>query len=339
MRSLSDFDFALPAALIAQHPTAERPQSRLLHVAGEMLTDLSFPDIRHLLRPGDLLVCNDTRVVKARLFGYKPSGGKVEIMVERILSDSKVHAMLRASHPPQPGTSIFITPEIHAKVVERDAGFYQLEFSHNVWEVLERHGVLPLPPYIQRAATAEDEQRYQTVYAKTPGAVAAPTAGLHFTESLLAELQAGGVDLAFITLHVGAGTFLPVKVDHIDEHKMHSEWYSISAQTVEAIAQTRARGGRVVAVGTTSLRALESAALVGDLRPGTAETTIFIRPGFQCRVVDRLVTNFHLPKSTLMMLVCAFGGYSPVMAAYRHAVEKKYRFFSYGDAMLLEKKG
>jgi S-adenosylmethionine:tRNA ribosyltransferase-isomerase len=335
--TLADFDFELPEALIAQHPAAERQQSRLLHVQGQKRTDLQFPDVLNLLEPGDVLVFNNTKVMKARLFAAKPTGGRVEILVERVHGDYRATAMLKASHAPKPGLRLEIAPGIEVQVMARDERFYELAFSHNLWQVLDEYGTLPLPPYIEREATTEDEQRYQTVYAQTPGAVAAPTAGLHFTETLLQQLQQRGIQLQFLTLHVGAGTFLPVQTDNIAEHKMHSEWYSISPETVAAIEQVKATQGRVVAVGTTSLRALEAASQSGRLQAGSGETDIFITPGFQFQTVDRLITNFHLPKSTLMMLVSAFAGYDHIMQAYQQAVQQGYRFFSYGDAMLLER--
>jgi S-adenosylmethionine:tRNA ribosyltransferase-isomerase len=284
-----------------------------------------------------MLVFNNTKVMKARLFAAKPTGGRVEILVERVHGDYRATAMLKASHAPKPGLRLEIAPGIEVQVMARDERFYELAFSHNLWQVLDEYGTLPLPPYIEREATAEDEQRYQTVYAQTPGAIAAPTAGLHFTETLLQQLQQRGIQLQFLTLHVGAGTFLTVQTDNIAEHKMHSEWYSISPETVAAIEQAKAAQGRVVAVGTTSLRALEAASLGGRLQAGSGETDIFITPGFQFQTVDRLITNFHLPKSTLMMLVSAFAGYDNIMQAYQQAIRQGYRFFSYGDAMLLER--
>jgi S-adenosylmethionine:tRNA ribosyltransferase-isomerase len=335
--TLADFDFELPEALIAQYPAPERQQSRLLHVQGQKRTDLQFPDVLNLLEPGDMLVFNNTKVMKARLFAAKPTGGRVEILVERVHGEYRATAMLKASHAPKPGLRLEIAPGIEVQVMARDERFYELEFSHNLWQVLDEYGTLPLPPYIEREATAEDEQRYQTVYAQTPGAIAAPTAGLHFTETLLQQLQQRGIQLQFLTLHVGAGTFLTVQTDNIAEHKMHSEWYSISPETVAAIEQAKAAQGRVVAVGTTSLRALEAASLGGRLQAGSGETDIFITPGFQFQTVDRLITNFHLPKSTLMMLVSAFAGYDNIMQAYQQAIRQGYRFFSYGDAMLLER--
>ncbi len=340
--TLSDFDFELPPELIAQQPAPERTASRLLHVDGPHLNDLRFADLGGLLRAGDLLVFNDTRVIKARLHGRKASGGKVEALIERVIGTDAAMAQVRASHPPPIGSLLEFGSAAFsagAKVVDRDGRFFLLAFSANVWDVLEHLGEVPLPPYIRHGADQVDEARYQTVYARTPGAVAAPTAGLHFDEPLLAALRAQGVQTAFVTLHVGAGTFLPVQTDTIAEHKMHHEWYSISADTAHAIAAAKAEGRRVIAVGTTATRALESAArATGAVAAGSGETDIFITPGFQFRVIDRLITNFHLPKSTLLMLVAAFAGYDEIMAAYRHAVAERYRFFSYGDAMLLERK-
>ncbi len=339
--TLSDFDFALPPELIAQQPAPERTASRLLHVNGAQLNDLHFSDLPGLLRAGDLLVFNDTRVIKARLHGRKASGGKVEALIERVIGNDAAMAQVRASHPPAIGSLLeFGSPAFSAgaKVVDRDGRFFLLAFSANVWDVLEHLGEVPLPPYIRHGAEPVDEARYQTVYARTPGAVAAPTAGLHFDDALLATLRAQGVQTAFVTLHVGAGTFLPVQTENLAEHRMHREWYSIDAATAQAIAAAKAEGRRVIAVGTTATRALESAArATGVVTAGSGETDIFITPGYEFRVIDRLITNFHLPKSTLLMLVSAFAGYETIMAAYRHAVEARYRFFSYGDAMLLER--
>ena len=348
---LSDYDFALPDELIAQHPPAVRGASRLLHVspvagpgggpthgpaAGPRLTDLAFRDLPRLLAPGDLLVMNDTRVIKARLHGTKASGGRVELLVERVTGERDAVAMIRASHPSQPGSTLAFDGA-SATVRSRDGAFYALSFDTAVLPLLERAGRLPLPPYIRHAADDEDDARYQTVYARHPGAVAAPTAGLHFDDALLAELAAGGVERAFVTLHVGAGTFQPVREDDPSRHVMHSERYHVPEATVAAIAATRARGGRVVAIGTTSLRTLEAAADAdGRVAAGWGETALFIRPGYRFRVVDRLLTNFHLPKSTLLMLVAAFVGLDAMHAAYAHAVAHRYRFFSYGDAMLVE---
>ncbi|OHX16032.1 tRNA preQ1(34) S-adenosylmethionine ribosyltransferase-isomerase QueA [Chromobacterium amazonense] len=337
---LSDFDYHLPEALIAQHPPAVRGASRLLHVDGMTLSDLTFADFPSRLQAGDLLVFNDTRVIRARLFGEKASGGKVEALIERVLDDHTALAHVRASKSPKPGSRLIFAGRWEAEMVERHDSMFKLHFlaEENVYDILEASGKLPLPPYIERSAEQDDDERYQTVYAREQGAVAAPTAGLHFTDDMLATLQAQGIATAFVTLHVGAGTFQPVKVDNVAEHKMHSEIYDIPQSTVDAVAAARARGGRVVAIGTTSVRALESAAQHGELKAGCGETDIFITPGYRFRVVDRLLTNFHLPKSTLLMLVSAFAGYDEIFHAYRHAVEQQYRFFSYGDAMLLEKK-
>jgi len=334
-----EFDFVLPERLIAQNPPARRGASRLLHVRGAERKDRLFAVLPDLLREHDVLVLNDTRVLKARLFGEKESGGRVEVMVERIIDDHHVLAQVRASKPPKPESRMMLADVVPVTVLGREGEFYRLCFdsTEKVTDLLERYGLLPLPPYIVHIATAEDEERYQTVFARQPGAVAAPTAGLHFDEAMLAALRARGVQLAHLTLHVGAGTFKPVRADHIHEHVIHSERYSIPLETVEAIRKAKARGGRVVAVGTTSLRALESAAMTGELVAGENETNIFIIPGYRFNAVDVLLTNFHLPRSTLLMLVCAFGGMSEILAAYRHAVEQEYRFFSYGDAMLVER--
>jgi S-adenosylmethionine:tRNA ribosyltransferase-isomerase len=339
---LSDFDFALPADLIAQVPAPERTGSRLLHVAGPTLADLAFTDLPSLLASGDLLVFNDTRVVRSRLFGTKPTGGRVELLLERVLGTREGLFQLRASHPPRVGGVVLLPGATTATVVERRDRLFRLRFDDpaapglSLLAYLERHGEVPLPPYIARAAGPEDATRYQTVYARHAGAVAAPTAGLHFDEPMLGALRAAGVASAFVTLHVGAGTFQPVQSEDLAAHRMHAEWYHIPEATVAAVAATRARGGRVVAVGTTSLRALESAAHDGGLRAGDAETALFITPGYRFRVVDRLLTNFHLPKSTLLMLVSAFAGVATIRSAYAHAIRARYRFFSYGDAMLLE---
>lgn len=333
-----EFDFDLPEHLIAQHPPAQRGGSRLLHLAPEGLVHRQFADLPGLLRAGDLLVLNDTRVLKARLFGEKPSGGKVEVLVERVLNEHEVLAQLRASKSPKAGARLTLAG-LEVEVVGRQDEFFHLRFisADSVYELLERHGHLPLPPYITHAAGSDDETRYQTVFAREPGAVAAPTAGLHFSDAMLATLRERGVETAQVTLHVGAGTFKPVRAEQVSEHVMHSECYRIPPETVEAIRRTRARGGRVVAVGTTSLRALESAARDGELQAGAGETNIFITPGYAFQVVDVLLTNFHLPRSTLLMLVCAFGGMQRMLDAYREAVAQGYRFFSYGDAMLIER--
>lgn len=335
MYSLSDFDFELPQELIAQLPLPERSASRLLHVDGDRLADRAFTDIVELLAPGDLLVFNDTRVLKARFFGAKETGGKVEVLVERVVDDRTVHAQVRASKSPQAGSRIRLADAFDVEVGERVGEFYTLHFPSDVFELIDTHGRLPLPPYIEHAADTFDEQRYQTVYAKQPGAVAAPTAGLHFDQPLLDRLRDKGVQFAYVTLHVGAGTFQPVRVENLTEHKMHSEWYTISQQTVDAVRAAKAAGREVVAVGTTSMRALESASQTGELRAGSADTALFITPGYVFKTVDRLITNFHLPKSTLLMLVSAFAGYPQIRAAYAHAIAQRYRFFSYGDAMLL----
>jgi len=338
IHTLADFDFTLPAELIAQHPAAERSASRLLDGRGALPVDSVFRDLPALLQPGDLLIFNDTRVIKARLLGEKPTGGAVEALVERVLPGHEVLAHLRASKSPRAGGSVRFANAFDAEVLGRagpDGALFRLRFPADPLLLLERHGHVPLPPYIEHADTAEDERRYQTVFAAKPGAVAAPTAALHFDDAVLAALDTQGVTRAAVTLHVGAGTFQPVRTENLAEHRMHSEWFEVSAATVAAIETTRASGGRIVAVGTTSLRALESAARGGLLAPHVGETDIFITPGFEFRVVDLLVTNFHLPKSTLMMLVSAFAGHAQVMALYRHAIESRYRFFSYGDAMLL----
>jgi S-adenosylmethionine:tRNA ribosyltransferase-isomerase len=342
MLTLDDFDFDLPPELIAQHPAAERTASRLLHVDGGMLHDRRFPALPEHIAAGDLLVFNDTKVIKARLLGRKESGGQIEVMIERIVDARHAVAMIRASKSPKPGGRIVLEESITLTVTGRageQGEFFALELAEDgdLWVLIEQHGRLPLPPYITHDAETDDETRYQTVFARQPGAVAAPTAGLHFDDAILARLSTQGVELAYLTLHVGAGTFQPVRVHNLAEHRMHTERFDIPQATVDAIARTRARGGRVVAVGTTSLRALEAAAQNGELRSGAAETKIFITPGYAFRVVDRLITNFHLPKSTLLMLVSAFAGSDAIRAAYAHAIDQRYRFFSYGDAMLLER--
>ncbi len=339
--TLADFDFALPPELIAQHPQHERSASRLLDGRGAQPADRVFSELPGLLLPGDLLVFNDTRVIKARLFGVKASGGAVEALVERVLPGGQdVWAHLRASKSPRPGGRIRFAGAFEAEVLGRcgaDGALFHLRFPSDPFALLERHGHVPLPPYITHADGADDERRYQSVFARVPGAVAAPTASLHFDEAVLGALDARGVARASLTLHVGAGTFQPVRTDTLAEHRMHSEWYELPEATVDAIARTRGAGGRVVAVGTTSLRALESAALGGALQAGARETDIFITPGFEFRVVDLLLTNFHLPKSTLLMLVSALAGHERMHALYAHAIEQRYRFFSYGDAMLLQR--
>jgi S-adenosylmethionine:tRNA ribosyltransferase-isomerase len=327
---LSEFDYALPGELIAQHPARERSASRLLHLDAKTgaLADLSFRDLPELVDARDCVVLNDTRVVKARLFGRKPSGGAVEIFVERALDARHALALLRAGHSPKAGSDVLIG-EVRASVLGRSGELYRLRFSEDVERVLERHGQVPLPPYIAHPAAGEDAERYQTVYAANPGAVAAPTAGLHFDAALLERLRRRGAHLAKLTLHVGIGTFQPVRSERVEEHRMHSERFHIPSATLEAIA-----GRRVLAVGTTVLRALETFALRGS-REG--ETDLFVTPGFAFRVVERLLTNFHLPKSTLLMLVSAFAGRDNIRRAYEHAIAQRYRFFSYGDAMLIER--
>lgn len=333
-----DFHYELPDGLIARHPIEPRSAARLLHVDGATLADRQMLDLPALLAPEDLVVFNDTRVIKARLFGHKPSGGKAEILVERVRGPQEVLAQLGVSKKPKPGGEILVGDGAFV-LLGRDEDLFHLRWQGpgDIWSLMERFGELPLPPYFDRAPEANDETRYQTLFAERPGAVAAPTASLHFDEILLAALAAHGVRSARVTLHVGAGTFQPVRVNDLSEHRMHSEWYEVGDATVAAVAETRARGGRVVAVGTTVTRALESAAAGGELRAGTGDTRLFITPGYRFRVVDRLLTNFHLPESTLLMLVSAFGGLSALRAAYAHAIAREYRFFSYGDAMLIEK--
>jgi len=344
--TLHDFDYALPPELIAQFPAPERTASRLLRLSGATVRDQRFADLPQLVRSGDLLVFNDTRVIKARLYGVKASGGRIEALVERVTGAHEALVQMRASHAPGPGMRLSFEASIEAEVLERRGDLYLLRFGGDasVFELLEQHGHLPLPPYITHTDSDEDAARYQTVYAQHPGAVAAPTAGLHFDETMLERLRAMSVQLAWLTLHVGAGTFQPVRTNKLAEHKMHREYYEIPQATVQAIASARAAGGAVIAVGTTSLRALESAVRTGslhaedfELRSGTGETDLFITPGYRFRVVDRLITNFHLPKSTLLMLVAAFAGMQAMRAAYRHAIAQRYRFFSYGDAMLIDR--
>ena len=336
---ISDFDFTLPEHLIAQHPPEVRGSSRLLVALPDMpLQDRAFGDLPDYIEVGDVLVFNNTKVMKARLFGQKESGGKIEALIERVLDNHTALAHIRSSKSPKPGTKLIFEGDICAVMVERADELFCLCFEgeQTVYELLEQNGHLPLPPYIERAAGTDDDKRYQTIYAKHQGAVAAPTAGLHFTDELLDRLKAKGVETAEVTLHVGAGTFQPVRVDKIEEHKMHSEWFDVPPETVVVIEAAHARGNKVWAVGTTSMRALESAAReTGRLKAGQGDTDIFITPGYRFRVIDRLITNFHLPKSTLLMLVSAFSGMEHIRAVYRHAVEHEYRFFSYGDAMVL----
>jgi len=326
---VSEFDYELPVELIAQHPASNRTASRLLHLEpGGKLQDHMFTDLPELIDQRDTLVLNDTRVIKARLFGRKPSGGQVEVFVERIVAPRVALALMRAGHAPRAGTQVLID-DVQASVEGREGELYRVRFSDDVERVLERYGTVPLPPYITHAPGREDAERYQTVYAARPGAVAAPTAGLHFDERMLERLRERGARSATLTLHVGFGTFQPLRTDTVEAHRMHRERYSIPEQTLRAIA-----GRRVLAVGTTSLRALEAAAATGET---SGETDLFIYPGYEFQVVDRLLTNFHLPKSTLLMLVCAFAGRDNILRAYQHAIEQRYRFFSYGDAMLIER--
>jgi len=341
--SLSDFDFTLPPELIAQHPPAQRSGSRLLDARVDALVDRQFTDLPGLLLPGDLLVFNDTKVVKARLFGQKASGGRLELLIERVLSPDaasghEVAAHMKVSKKPLPGAVMQMDGGFTATLLGRwpnaDGPLYKFKLSSDPYALMAQFGHVPLPPYITHTDSADDEQRYQTVFAKHPGAVAAPTAALHFDQAVLAQLEARGVQRASVTLHVGAGTFQPVKAENIADHVMHFERFDVPPATVRAIADCKARGGRVVAVGTTTVRALESQAKFGA---ACNDTNIFITPGFKFEVVDLLLTNFHLPKSTLMMLVSAFAGYGHIMGLYQHAIEQRYRFFSYGDSMLLQK--
>lgn len=343
----SDFDYELPEALIAQHPAAERTASRMLHLDGRsgLVVDRQFIALPNFVQPHDIFVFNDTKVIKARIHGHKQTGGAVEVLVERVVISDGGHANvalvhLRASKSPKPGSRILFAQGVMATMTYRQDDLFALVFDgeQSVYEILEQIGEVPLPPYITHSADGTDEARYQTVYAKVEGSVAAPTAGLHFDETMLASLRAAGATLAFVTLHVGAGTFRPVRDDDVRNHTMHSEWYCVPPETVVAIAKAKAQGGRVIAVGTTSLRTLESASANGALIAGTNETTLFVTPGFKFQTVDRLITNFHLPKSTLMMLVSAFAGTENIQRVYAHAVAERYRFFSYGDAMLLERR-
>jgi len=335
---LSDFDFDLPNALIAQYPSEKRTDSRLLVVQDDFI-NATFSQLGEFLKPKDLLILNDTKVIPARLFGRKESGGKVEILVERLINDFEALVMIKASRAPKIGSYIVLENGKQVKVCDKASGLYKLSFGRNaILTLLNEIGHVPLPPYIERIDEKEDLIRYQTVYAKNDGAIAAPTAGLHFDEPLLSNLNSYGVDYAFVTLHVGAGTFQPVKVEDIKEHQMHSEYFEICQETVDKIVTTKANGGRIVAVGTTAVRTLESIALQGGLCSAKGDTDIFIYPGFEFRLVDAMITNFHLPKSSLLMLVSAFIGIEKMFQVYQYAIEEKYRFFSYGDAMLLEKK-
>ena len=337
--TLGDFDFALPPELIAQQPAATRSGSRLLDGTGPHPMDRLFRALPELLEPGDLLVFNDTKVVKARLYGEKPSGGKAELLIERVLGEREVAAHMKVSKKPAVGTTLAMqggfTATLQGRWPDAEGALFRFTLSEDPYAVMERHGHVPLPPYIEHGDTAHDVERYQTVFARHPGAVAAPTAALHFDQALLARLDEHGVRRAAVTLHVGAGTFQPVRTENLGEHTMHSEWYEVPAATQQALADARARGGRIVAVGTTTVRTLESWAASGE---ATGETRLFITPGFRFQWVDRLLTNFHLPRSTLLMLVSAFAGYDHIMDLYRHAVAQRYRFFSYGDAMLLARR-
>lgn len=336
---VNDFDFSLPDELIARHPAAERTGSRLLELNGPtgQIAHRQFPEIEDLIEPGDLLVFNNTRVIPARLFGQKVSGGKVEILVERVTSDHSALAHIRSNKSPKPGTELVMEGGIKLTVTGREENLFLIESTLRtpLVELLEAHGHMPLPPYLEREDDDDDRERYQTVYAERKGAVAAPTAGLHFDESLLKRLNEKGANTAFVTLHVGAGTFQPVKADNIKDHVMHSEWIDVPADVVAEIKKTKAAGKRVIAVGTTSVRSLESASQSGEIEPFTGDTNIFIYPGYRFKTVDALLTNFHLPKSTLIMLISAFAGKDHVMNAYHSAIEEKYRFFSYGDAMFV----
>jgi len=337
---LGDFDFELPPSLIAQHPAAQRSASRLLDGSDPLPIDRTFHELSGLLNPGDLMVFNDTKVVKARIFGEKSTGGKLELLIERVLPGHEVVAHMKVSKKPLPGDKLYMAggsrggfeAVLLGRWPDAHGALFHLRLSDEPFMLMEKHGHVPLPPYITHTDTEDDAQRYQTVFARAPGAVAAPTAALHFDEALLAALEACGVQRACVTLHVGAGTFQPVKTDNLAEHTMHSEWYEVTPDTQAAISACKARGGKVVAVGTTTVRTLESWAQTGQ---ASGDTQIFITPGFEFKLVDRLITNFHLPKSTLMMLVSAFAGHAHIMALYRHAIAKQYRFFSYGDAMLL----
>ena len=346
LMKLSDFDFDLPNHLIARYPTEQRTASRLLHLDGKsgQIAHRGFPDILEMLNEGDLLVFNNTRVIPARLLGNKESGGKVEMLVERVLDEHRVLAHVRASKSPKPGTRLLLENEVWVKVLGRQEALFEIEFegADNVFNILEAHGHMPLPPYIDRADEETDKERYQTVYNEKPGAVAAPTAGLHFDDALLQKLAEKGIRQAFVTLHVGAGTFQPVRVENILEHKMHSEYAEVPENVTDAIRETKERGGRVIAVGTTSVRSIESAAQKSlkdekALSPFFGDTDIFIYPGYEFLVIDAMITNFHLPESTLMMLVSAFAGSENIKQAYQQAIESEYRFFSYGDSMFLEK--
>jgi len=331
---ISDFDYTIPNELIAQYPTSERRASRLLDV-GESLADRQFSELANLLQPNDLLVFNDTRVIRARLHAHKESGGRTEVLIERVVSDNAALAHVRASKSPKPGSKLIFGGDTEATVEGRDGELFSLLFSVPVMPLLEQLGEVPLPPYLHRPAESADDERYQTVYARDPGAVAAPTAGLHFDADMLAETRARGVRHAFVTLHVGAGTFQALRYEDIAANRLHSERVQVDEACCEAIRQTREVGGRVIAVGTTSVRALESASVGAVVEPFQGETELFILPGYKFRSIDAMITNFHLPQSSLLMLVAAFAGTERILNAYKHAVQNEYRFFSYGDAMFL----
>jgi S-adenosylmethionine:tRNA ribosyltransferase-isomerase len=340
---LSDFYFELPERLIAKHPTEQRTQSRLLHLDDNgKVEHRKFKDIISLLNPGDLLIFNNTRVIPARLHGNKASGGKIEVLIERILNDGSAMAHIRSSKSPKSGAILSMEGGLQIEVLGRDDALFHIKFltEKNVFELLEKFGHMPLPPYIDRPDEEADKERYQTVYNKTPGAVAAPTAGLHFDNQILEQIKAKGVDLAFVTLHIGAGTFQPVRVDNIKDHKMHSEYAEVTQEVVDKVLAAKQAGGRVIAVGTTSVRSIESAAQASKsllISEFMSDTNIFIYPGYKFKVIDAMLTNFHLPESTLMMLISAFAGRDQVMNAYAQAIEHEYRFFSYGDAMFIER--
>lgn len=332
----AEFHYDLPTELIAQQPLPDRSASRLLVVRGHSRNDRTFADLPRLLQANDLLVLNDSRVIRARFRGRKPTGGQVEMLLERITGARTATAQLKASRSPVEGAEVRLSNGSSACVLGRQGSLFLLQFDTDIEPLLEAHGEVPLPPYIRRRAAPEDRDRYQTIYARDDGSVAAPTAGLHFDAELLQALHERGIETEFLTLHVGIGTFAPVRTQRIEDHRLHSEWCRITAATCERIRQSRQLGGRIVAVGTTAVRALESAAHGGELEPFEGETSLFIRPGYRFRVVDALITNFHLPESSLLMLVCAFAGRERMLAAYRHAVAQRYRFFSYGDAMFIE---
>jgi len=335
---LSDFDFDLPKSLIAQYPSLSRTDSKLL-VLKDIFVDSTFSQLGDFLKPHDLLVLNDTKVIPARLFGHKDSGGRVEVLVERLINDHEALVMIKSSRSPKIGSYIVLENKSCFKICGKNDGIYKVNFeSDSILNILNKIGHIPLPPYINRDDSKEDQSRYQTVYAKNDGAVAAPTAGLHFDEMLLSSLENQGINHTFVTLHIGAGTFQPVKVEDIESHKMHSEYYEISTETIDKIEQAKELGGRIIAVGTTAVRTLESATVNGKLKSQKGDTDIFIYPGFKFQIVDAMITNFHLPKSSLLMLVSAFIGYKEMFETYRHAIKEQYRFFSYGDAMFLEKK-